>query len=53
MERFVSTIALMSCLMLLPACAGTGNSTYEPTYPPRIIAAAAETRSFYVEFQSS
>jgi len=52
MERFVSTTALMSCLMLLQACAGTGNSTYEPTYPPRVIAASAEARSFYVEFRA-
>jgi len=38
--------------MLLPAGAGAGSSTYETTYPPRIIAAAAEARSFYVEFRA-
>jgi hypothetical protein len=53
MGRFVSTIALISSLaMLLPAGAGAGSSTYEPTYPPRIIAATAEARSFYLEFRA-
>jgi hypothetical protein len=53
MGRFVSTIALMSSLaMLLPAGAGAGSSTYEPTYPPRIIAASAAAKSFYVEFRA-
>ena len=53
MGRFVSTIALMSSLaILLPAGAGFGSSTYEPTYPPRIIAASTEAKSFYVEFRA-
>ena len=38
--------------MLLPAGVGAGSSTYEPTFPPRIIAATAEARSFYVEFRA-
>jgi hypothetical protein len=53
MERFTPTIALISSLaMLLPAGAGAGSSTYEPTYPPRIIAATTEARSFYLEFRA-
>jgi len=54
MERFIPTFALMSSLvMLLPAGAGAGGSTYEPTYPPRINAVTtADARSFYVEFRA-
>ena len=52
MERFVSTIALMSSLAMLSPTAGAGSSTYEPTYPPRIIAATAEAIAFYVEFRA-
>jgi len=36
--------------MLSPT--GAGSSTYEPTYPPRIIAATAEAIAFYVEFRA-
>src|SRR3974377_1367538 len=53
MMRFFSTTAVMMGLaMLLPVSAGAGSSTYEPTYPPRIIAATAEARSFYLEFRA-
>ena len=38
--------------MPLPAGAGAGSSTYERTYPPRIIAVNAEARSFYIEFRA-
>jgi hypothetical protein len=54
MERFIPKIALMSSLaMILPTSVGAGGSTYEPTYPPRIIAVtAADARLFYVEFRA-
>jgi len=53
MRRVVSTIAFVSSLaIVLPTGAGAGSSTYEPTFQPRIIAASAEARSFYVEFKA-
>jgi hypothetical protein len=53
MVRFSSIVALMASLaMLLPFGAEGGFSSYERTYPPRIIAVTAEARSFYVEFRA-
>jgi hypothetical protein len=53
MMRFVSTtVVMLSLATLLPAGAGAGSSTYETTFPPRIIAVTAEARSFYIEFKA-
>jgi len=53
MVRFVSKAWLLGNLaLLLVTGAEAGNDTYEPTHPPRIIAVAADTRSFYLEFRA-
>ena len=53
MVRFVSKAWLRGCLVLLLVTgAEAGNDTYEPTQPPRIIAVAADARSFYLEFRA-
>src|SRR5262245_5987927 len=53
MTRFVSAIALTATVaMFLPPGALAGGSSYERTYPPRMIAVAAEARSFYAEIRA-
>jgi len=53
MARFVSKAWLVSGLgLLLVTGAEAGPDTYEPTYPPRIIAVPETVRSFYVEFRA-
>ena len=53
MAHFVSKAWLLgSLVLLLVRGAEAGNDTYEPTHPPRIIAVAADARSFYLEFRA-
>ena len=53
MVRFVSKAWLPGCVVLLLVTgAEAGNDMCEPTQPPRIIAVAADARSFYLEFRA-
>jgi len=53
MAHFVSRAWLLGSLaLLLVTGAEAGNDTYERTQPPRIIAVAADARSFYLEFRA-
>ena len=53
MERLVSIGWVVASLAIASSTgAFAGNSNYEPTYPPRMIAAAADARSFYLEFRA-
>jgi hypothetical protein len=53
MAHFVSRAWLLGSLgLLLATGAEAGNDTYERTQPPRIIAVAADARSFYLEFRA-
>src|SRR5262245_2069150 len=53
MARFVSKAWLLVGLWLLLATgADARNDTYAHSHPPRIIASAADARSFYLEFRA-
>jgi hypothetical protein len=51
--RVISTVWLVASFgLFLLAGADAGSTTYEPTYPPRIIPVTSEAKSFYVEFRA-
>lgn len=53
MARVLVFLGLVVSLVLLPSSAADAGSTnYEPTYPPRILPAAKDARSFYAEFRA-
>ena len=53
MARFVSKAWLLASLgLLLLTAAEARGDTYEPTYPPHIVAAPGDAKSFYVEFRA-
>jgi len=52
MARFVSKAWLLGSLGLLLVTAAEAGDTYEPTYPPRIIAVSEDARSFFLEFRA-
>jgi hypothetical protein len=47
----LTTLLLGSLCILFAPDAAAGSTTYEPTYPPRIIAVTAKARAFYLEFR--
>jgi hypothetical protein len=52
MARLVLMMSLVVGLGLPLASAVAGGDNYEPTHPPRIVAAAAEASAFYLEFRA-
>jgi hypothetical protein len=53
MARFVSKAwAVASLALLVVTGAQAGGDSYEATYPPRIMAVAADATSFYLEFRA-
>ena len=53
MARFLARAWFFGSLsLLLVTGVEAGNSTYEATYPPRIVATTADAKSFYLEFRA-
>jgi len=53
MARVLLWVGLVLSLALVPASdVGAGTTNYEPPFPPRIIWATTDARSFYVEFRA-
>jgi hypothetical protein len=51
--RVLVFLGLIASLVLIPSSAAdAGSVNYEPTYPPRIMPAAKDARSFYAEFRA-
>lgn len=52
MARFVSNALFLGSLGFVLVTAAHAGDTYEPTYPPRILAVAPDASSFYLEFRA-
>jgi hypothetical protein len=52
MARFAPIISLMTAVLLSCQAVPTARAYYEPTYPPRMLAASAGATAFYMEFRA-
>jgi hypothetical protein len=53
MARVLLWVGLILSLALLPASeVGAGTTNYEPPFPPRVVWAIGDARSFYAEFRA-